>query len=172
MPLPDMQRELRAATLPLLSLETHTPLRDFDVVGFSLQYEMGYTNILAMLDLAGIPFYAKDRDEHWPLIVAGGPCVCNGEPVADFFDAMMLGEGEEQLPALCETVIAAKKAGLTRRETLEKLAQIEGVYVPALYHVTYRADGRIDAVLTAIRDANPVPATETQALNDLQAALK
>ena len=171
MPLDDMKEQMETLGIPLYALESKDALRDFDMVGFTLQYELSYTNILAMLDLAGIPFYAKDRDEHWPLIVAGGPCVCNGEPVADFFDAMMLGEGEEQLPALCETVIAAKKAGLTRRETLEKLAQIEGVYVPALYHVTYRADGRIDAVTPAggapavvrkaiIRDMNSQPLPE------------
>ena len=84
--------------LPLYTMESKDPLTAFDAVGFTLQYELSYTNILAMLDLAGIPFYSKDRDERWPLIVAGGPCACNAEPIADFFDVVQLGEGENQLP--------------------------------------------------------------------------
>lgn len=88
------------------------------MVGFTLQYELSYTNILAMLDLAHIPFYAAERGEDMPIIVAGGPCVCNGEPLADFFDLMMLGEGEVQLPAVCDTVIQGRKEGLSKQEIL------------------------------------------------------
>lgn len=83
-------------------------------MGFTLQYELSYTNILAMLDLAGIPFYAKDRDDRWPLIVAGGPCACNAEPIADFFDVIQLGEGENQLPAICAEIEKAKKEGISK----------------------------------------------------------
>ncbi|MEG2931554.1 MAG: TIGR03960 family B12-binding radical SAM protein, partial [Ruthenibacterium sp.] len=110
------------------------------------QYELSYTNILAMLDLAGIPLWAKDRDETQPLIVAGGPCVCNAEPLADFFDLMMLGEGEEQLPEVCNTILACRKKGMKKHDMLVELSRIQGVYLPALYTVTYLPDGRIDAV--------------------------
>ena len=97
--------------LPLYTMESKDPLTAFDAVGFTLQYELSYTNILAMLDLAGIPFYSKDRDENWPLIVAGGPCACNAEPIADFFDVVQLGEGENQLPGICAEIEKAKKEG-------------------------------------------------------------
>ena len=98
MPWLDMKAEMERLDLPLYTMESKDPLTDFDAVGFTLQYELSYTNILAMLDLAHIPFYAKDRDEHWPLIVAGGPCACNSEPIADFFDVIQLGEGENRRP--------------------------------------------------------------------------
>ena len=101
MPWLDMKAEMERLQLPLYTMESKDPLTDFDAVGFTLQYELSYTNILAMLDLAGIPFYSKDRDESWPLIVAGGPCACNAEPIADFFDVIQLGEGENQLPGIC-----------------------------------------------------------------------
>lgn len=146
MPWVDMYQKMKELDLPLFAVESKTSLREFDIVGFTLQYELSYTNILAMLDLAKIPFYAKDRGPDMPLIIAGGPCTCNGEPVAEFFDAIQLGEGEEQLPSLCQTVIAAKKEGVTKDELLRRLAQIKGVYVPALYDVTYNEDGTICAV--------------------------
>ena len=146
MPWLDMKAEMERLQLPLYTLESKDPLTAFDIVGFTLQYELSYTNILAMLDLAGIPFYSKDRDEHWPLIVAGGPCVCNAEPIADFFDMMMLGEGEVQLPQVCKTVEQAKKEGWDKHRLLRALAQIEGCYVPSFYDVTYQEDGRIQAI--------------------------
>ncbi|MEG2165501.1 MAG: TIGR03960 family B12-binding radical SAM protein, partial [Ruthenibacterium sp.] len=155
MPWLDMKAEMQTRNIPLYALESKDALTAFDVVGFTLQYELSYTNILAMLDLAHIPFYAKDRDESMPLIVAGGPCVCNAEPVADFFDLMMLGEGEKQLPAVCDVIIAGKKRGLCKRDILLEAAKIEGVYVPAFYTVTYLADGRIDAI-TPNADVPPV----------------
>ncbi len=112
------------------------PLTAFDAVGFTLQYELSYTNILAMLDLAGIPFYSKDRDERWPLIVAGGPCACNAEPIADFFDVIQLGEGENQLPGICAEIEKAKRrAAFPKRELLLRIAKIPGVYIPAFYDV-------------------------------------
>ncbi|HIX33968.1 MAG TPA: TIGR03960 family B12-binding radical SAM protein [Candidatus Gemmiger avium] len=146
MPWLDMVQQHRELGLPLYTLESKDPLTDFDIVGFTLQYELSYTNILAMLDLAGIPFYAADRDESWPLIVAGGPCVCNAEPIAPFFDMMMLGEGEWQLQKVCETVEQAKKEGWTKRRLLEQLAGIPGCYVPSFYDVTYQPDGRIQSI--------------------------
>lgn len=98
MPWVDMKEQMERLHIPLYCLESKDPLTDFDIVGFSLEYELCYTNILAMLDLAGIPLRAADRDERWPLIISGGPCVCNAEPMADFFDIMQLGEGEQMLP--------------------------------------------------------------------------
>ena len=99
MPWLDMKAEMERLGLPLYTMESKDPLTAFDAVGFTLQYELSYTNILAMLDLAGIPFYSKDRDESWPLIVAGGPCACNSEPIADFFDVVQLGEAKTSCPA-------------------------------------------------------------------------
>ena len=109
MPWVDMKEQMQQRDIPLYALESKDPLGMFDVVGFTLQYELSYTNILAMLDLAHIPFYAKDRGEDAPFIVAGGPCVCNAEPLADFFDLMMLGEGEVQLPDVCDTIIQGRR---------------------------------------------------------------
>ena len=146
MPWVDMKEQMQQRDIPLYALESKDPLGMFDVVGFTLQYELSYTNILAMLDLAHIPFYAKDRGEDAPFIVAGGPCVCNAEPLADFFDLMMLGEGEVQLPDVCDTIIQGRREGLTKREILKRLCHIEGVYVPAFYDVSYRSDGRVEAI--------------------------
>ena len=122
MPWLDMKAEMERLDLPLYTMESKDPLTDFDAVGFTLQYELSYTNILAMLDLAHIPFYAKDRDEHWPLIVAGGPCACNSEPIADFFDVIQLGEGENQLPAICAEIERAKKEGSVSKKELLRIA--------------------------------------------------
>ena len=146
MPWVDMKEQMQQRDIPLYALESKDPLGMFDVVGFTLQYELSYTNILAMLDLAHIPFYAKDRGEDAPFIVAGGPCVCNAEPLADFFDLMMLGEGEVQLPDVCDTIIQGRREGHTKREILKRLCHIEGVYVPAFYDVSYRPDGRVEAI--------------------------
>ncbi len=146
MPWVDMKREMEENGIPLYALESKDPLRDFDVVGFTLQYELSYSNILAMLDLAGIPLLAAERDDAAPFIVAGGPCACNGEPLADFIDLFMLGEGEVQLPEVCDTILAGRKAGLSKREILKNCAQIPGVYIPSLYTVAYLPDGRIEAI--------------------------
>ena len=147
MPWLDMKAEMERLQLPLYTMESKDPLTDFDAVGFTLQYELSYTNILAMLDLAGIPFYSKDRDGSWPLIVAGGPCACNAEPIADFFDVIQLGEGENQLPGICAEIEKAKKeGGVSKKELLLRIAKIPGVYIPAFYDVTYQEDGRIEAI--------------------------
>ncbi|NQT52089.1 TIGR03960 family B12-binding radical SAM protein [bacterium] len=142
MPLPDMQAELRAHGIPLLSLETHRPVREFDVVGFSLQYEMCTTNILAMLDLAGIPLRAADRGDDVPLIVAGGPGAVAPEPVAPFFDLIIPGDGEEVILALADA--ARDTRGLPRAERLRALAQASPhFYVPSLYEERRDASGRL-----------------------------
>ncbi len=161
MPWVDMKAEMEELGLPLYTLESKTPLAAFDAVGFTLQYELSYTNILAMLDLAGIPFYAKDRKDTFPLIVAGGPCACNAEPIADFFDAVQLGEGENQLPAICAEIERGKKEGVDKKTLLLRIAKIPGVYVPAFYEVSYQPDGRI----AAITPTEPgIPARITKAI--------
>lgn len=146
MPWVDMKEQMEKLHIPLYALESKDPLNQFDIVGFTLQYELSYTNILAMLDLAHIPFYAKDRGEEDPFVVAGGPCVCNAEPLAEFFDLMMLGEGEVQLPDVCTTIIQGRKEGLCKRDILKRLCHIEGVYVPAFYDVSYLPDGRVEKI--------------------------
>lgn len=161
MPWLDMKAEHERLGLPLYTLESKDSLSCFDIVGFTLQYELSYTNILAMLDLAGIPFYAQQRGEEWPLIVAGGPCVCNAEPLAPFFDMMMLGEGEWQLQKVCEVVERAKKAGTPKQELLRQLAGIKGCYVPAFYDVSYEEDGRIRSITPNVPEA---PAVVTKAI--------
>ena len=146
MPWLDMKAEMERLQLPLYTMESKDPLTAFDAVGFTLQYELSYTNILAMLDLAGIPFYSKDRDDRWPLIVAGGPCACNAEPIADFFDVIQLGEGENQLPAICAEIEKAKREGISKKQLLLNIAKIPGVYIPAFYDVTYHEDGTVKAI--------------------------
>lgn len=146
MPWVDMADELKKEEYPLYALESKDPLSSFDMIGFTLQYELSYSNILAMLGLSGIPLRAENRGEEWPLVVAGGPCVCNAEPIADFFDVMFLGEGEEQLPLVCAVTAQAKKNGLTKGQLLLELAKIEGVYIPALYEVLYKPDGRVESI--------------------------
>ncbi|MBF0474293.1 MAG: TIGR03960 family B12-binding radical SAM protein [Deltaproteobacteria bacterium] len=131
-PLPDMESRLRQSGHPLTSLESRRPLDQFDVIGFSLQYELGYTNLLNMLDLAGIPLRAADRTAKHPLIIAGGPCVFNPGPVAVFFDVMVAGDGEETLLAICQALIAHKHHAVSREDSLKELAKLPGVYVPSI----------------------------------------
>ena len=142
MPWPDMADGMRRENLPLFSIESRTPLRQFDIVGFTLQYEMCYTNILEMLDLADIPLFSRDRTDG-PLIIAGGPCAYNPEPLAPFIDAFQIGDGEELMVEFIECVRACKAEGLSRLETLRRLAKLDGVYVPAFYQETYNEDGTL-----------------------------
>ncbi len=128
----DMGDKLKENNIPLLSLETATPLKEFDVIGFSIAFELLYTNILYMLDLAHIPFYAKDRGDEYPFVIAGGTCAVNPEPYAPFCDAVIIGEGEEADLAFLKLVAEGKEKGLTKREILEKAKEIQGVYVPEL----------------------------------------
>lgn len=130
-PAPDMAEHLKKQGIPLSSLETHTPLHQFDIIGFSLLYELNYTNILSILDLSKIPFYSSERDQSFPLIIAGGPCMCNPEPVADFFDAIVIGDGENVIVQMIETWLDCKKAN--RLKPLSEWAKIESVYVPELF---------------------------------------
>lgn len=135
-PWPDMEKELRNAGMPLWSLETKRALNEFDIIGFSLLYEMCYTNILTMLDLCGIPFYASERAESDPLIICGGPCACNPEPIAPFMDAVLIGDGEAMILDVADAVAEAKRTGKTKSELLRALSQIEGVYIPSFYSET------------------------------------
>jgi len=145
-PWPDREAQLRANKEPLASLESARSLADFDIVGFSLQYELSYSNVLTMLDLAGIPRRAADRDDSHPLVVVGGPCALNPEPLADFIDCALLGDGEEAVLELCAAMRAAKAAGDSRPELLARLAKIPGLYLPVFYDVSYRPDGRIATI--------------------------
>ena len=138
-PWPDFERELRASGVPLGSLENGTPLRAFDLVGFSLLYELNYTNVLTMLDLGGIPLHSAERGEGDPLVAAGGPAAFNPEPVADFFDLVFLGDGEEGFPEIVGAVADMRRRGVPRRERLRELARIPGVYVPSLYEAVPEA---------------------------------
>jgi radical SAM family uncharacterized protein/radical SAM-linked protein len=131
-PWPDREAELRKASLPLTSLESQTPLIDFDVVGFSLQYELSYTNVLSMLDLANIPLYSADRSEGHPIIIAGGPCCFHPAPIAAFIDAFVIGEGEEAITEVAAAVADGKKQNRSRADIIEILSGIDGVYVPAV----------------------------------------
>lgn len=146
MPLPDMEEAMRENDIPLYGLESLDPIKDFDFIGFTLQYELCYTNVLSMLDLAGLHVYSKDRKDLFPIVMGGGPCVCNAEPIADFFDLFVLGEGEEVNLELMELALSFKKNGGTKQEFLEKAAQIEGVYVPSLYEVSYNDDGTVSDI--------------------------
>ncbi|MBQ8081704.1 MAG: TIGR03960 family B12-binding radical SAM protein [Clostridia bacterium] len=145
MPWTDFSDALRREDIPLFSLESRKALRQFEVVGFTLQYEMSFTNILEMLDLGGVPVYAADRAETDPLVIAGGPCACNPEPLAPFIDAFQIGDGEEMMVEFLDAVRDCRREGLSRRDTLLRLAQIEGVYVPAFYRAEYHEDGTLAA---------------------------
>jgi radical SAM family uncharacterized protein/radical SAM-linked protein len=136
----DMERELRRRDLPLVSLESARPLSDFDVVGLSLQYELTYTNCLTLLDLGKIPLRSADRGEEDPLVVAGGPTATHPEPMAPFFDAIVIGDGEERLPQLALLWTELRQKGVPRRERLSRLAELGGVYVPSLYTVSRDTD--------------------------------
>ncbi|MBP2644670.1 MAG: hypothetical protein H6Q75_110 [Firmicutes bacterium] len=144
-PWTDMESIMRENHVPLYTIENMQPVADFDVLGFTLQYEMSYSNILNMLDLAGIPLLAKDRDETHPLVIAGGPCAFNAEPLADFIDFFVLGEAEESILEIADTVISWKKSGRQggKSGVLAKVAAIGGVYVPSFYTVAYHEDGTI-----------------------------
>ena len=153
MPEKDYEKLMRENNIPLYALESLDPLTEFDFVGFTLQYELSYTNVLAMLDLAGIPVKSKDRTELTPIVVGGGPCVCNPEPMADFFDLFIIGEGEEvnlELMALYEKMKPNKP---TKREFLLEAAKIEGVYVPAFYDVDYNDDGTVKSISPNVEQA-------------------
>lgn len=141
----DMEALMRERQFPLFALETGDPLHCFDILGFTLQYEMSYTNVINMLDLGRVPLLAKDRGEDDPIVCAGGPCACNPEPMADFIDFFYIGDGEATLDQILDLYRENKRAGGKRADFLQRILEIEGVYVPRFYDVTYREDGGIDA---------------------------
>ena len=146
-PSEDFEAIMRENDIPLYALESLDPIKDFDFIGFTMQYELSYTNVLNMLDLAGIPLFASERgDKLGQIVIAGGPCVCNPEPLADFFDMFILGEGEEVNLEVIDLYWEMKQQGASRLEFLRRAAQIEGVYVPQFYHFTYKEDGTISKV--------------------------
>lgn len=152
----DLDPVLREKHIPLFTLETQEPVKNFDFLGITLQYEMCYTNVLQILDLSGIPLHACDRTEEDPIVVGGGPCAYNPEPLADFFDIFYIGEGETVYFDLMDRYKENKKAGGGRRRFLELAAEIPGIYVPAFYDVTYKEDGTIESFLPNNSHAMPV----------------
>ena len=142
-PWPDLHKVMKEQHIPLFALESQDPLKEFDFLGITLQYEMCYTNILQVLDLAEIPIWSKDRKKGDPIVIGGGPCSYNPEPIADFFDIFYIGEGETVYGDLIELYKIYKHSDMTREEFLIKVSQIPGLYVPALYDVTYHEDGTI-----------------------------
>jgi radical SAM family uncharacterized protein len=145
-PWTDMDKLMRENNIPLFALESQDPIKNFDFLGITLQYEMCYTNILQILELSQIPIYAKDRTEEHPLVIGGGPCSYNPEPIADFFDFFYIGEGETSYDKLLDAYKEYKRLGKTRKEYLEMVAHIEGMYVPAFYDVKYKEDGTIESI--------------------------
>ena len=141
----DLDKVLREKHIPLFALESQDPVREFDFLGITIQFEMCYTNILQILDLSHIPLHAADRTEEDPIVIGGGPCAYNPEPLAEFFDIFYIGEGETVYDELLDTYKKWKKSGASRKEFLRQAARIEGLYVPQLYDVSYRGDGTIES---------------------------
>lgn len=167
-PWSDMEALLRREGMPLFSLENRLPLGSFDIVGFSLLYEMCYTNILTMLELSRIPFLAKERGEDMPLILAGGPCAVNPEPLAEIVDAVIVGDGEEAEPEIVEAVRASKAAGESKHQLLLRLSAIDGVYIPSFYEANYTPEGKF-AGLAKLEPAAP-DTVRRRILKDLEHA--
>jgi len=155
-PWPDMDAKMREHNIPLFALESQDPIKDFDFLGITLQYEMCYANILQVLDLAGIPLHAKDRDESFPIVIGGGPCTYNPEPIADFFDLFYIGEGETVYYELLDLYKQNKAKGGSREQFLELAAGVDGIYVPSFYHAEYNEDGTLKAF---VADKECAPAT-------------
>ena len=152
----DLDKIMREENIPLFALESQDPIKEFDFLGITIQYEMCYTNILQVLDLAQIPLMAAHRGEDCPIVIGGGPCAYNPEPIADFFDIFYIGEGETRYQDLIDLYKACKKEGLSREEFLRRAAKIPGLYVPRFYNVTYKEDGTIESFLPTEED---IPAT-------------
>ena len=154
----DMEEELRKADMPLFALESGDPITNFDIVAFSVGYEMAFTAILNMLDLAHIPLHASERTGLTPLVIAGGTAMYNAEPIADFIDLVSLGEGEDLTVELVELYRTARREGWSKQQLLRAAAQLDGVYVPSLYDVTYHEDGTVSAITP--RDGAPAKVTK------------
>lgn len=142
----DMEQIMRDNGIPLYALESGEAIKDFDLIGFTMQYELSYTNVLNMLDLAGLPVRSRDRKDLTPIVIAGGACVCNAEPMAEFFDITLPGDGEEVTNELIDLLKEYKTKGATKQEFLEAAAQIKGVYVPSLYEVEYNDDCTVKSI--------------------------
>ena len=151
-PWPDLHKIMKEQNIPLFGLESQEPIKTFDFIGITLQYEMCYTNVLQLLDLAQIPLLAKDRSDGDPIVMGGGPCSYNPEPIAPFFDCFYIGEGEIQFDAFLTLYKRMRAEGRSRAEFLHEAAKIEGIYVPSLYEVTYKENGTIDAFLPIYDD--------------------
>jgi radical SAM family uncharacterized protein len=149
----DMEALMRQHGIPLFSLENKRPLKDFDIIGFSLGYELCYTNVLNMLDLAQIPVLTAERDDSYPLVIAGGSCCLNPEPMSDFIDVFIIGDGEEVLIEFLDAYRGGKGGG--KKQLLKRLAAIPGVYIPSLYRVEYHVDGFIKSVTPTVPEASP-----------------
>ena len=142
----DMEQVMRDNGIPLYALESGEAIKDFDLIGFTMQYELSYTNVLNMLDLAGLPVRSRDRKDLTPIVIAGGACVCNAEPMAEFFDITLPGDGEEVTNELIDLLKEYKAKGATKQEFLEAAAQIKGVYVPSLYEIEYNDDCTVKSI--------------------------
>lgn len=151
-PWPDLHKIMKEENIPLFGLESQEPLKDFDFIGITIQYEMCYTNILQILDLSQIPLLTKDRERDMPFVIGGGPCTYNPEPLADFFDLIYIGEGETSYDELLDLYIAWKPSGKSREEFLHEAAKVPGIYVPSLYEVSYKEDGTIAAMTPKYED--------------------
>jgi radical SAM family uncharacterized protein/radical SAM-linked protein len=160
----DMEAILRNKGMPLVSLESGLPLRNFDVIGFSLQYELSFTNVLNMLDLSSIPLLADEREENDPIILAGGPCTFNPEPMAEFFDAISIGDGEEAILEIADTILQWKEAGGDKGTLLKELSKVPGVYIPTLFTVRYNPDNTIGEIKTLAKE---VARVKKSAIRDL-----
>ena len=143
----DLDRIMREKQIPLFAVESQDPIKEFDFLGITIQYEMCYTNILQVLELSQIPLHAADRTEEDPIVIGGGPCTYNPEPIAEFFDLFYMGEGEVVYFDLLDRYKENKRNGGSRREFLEMAAEIPGIYVPAFYDVFYKEDGTIDRMV-------------------------
>ncbi|MGN0528175.1 MAG: TIGR03960 family B12-binding radical SAM protein, partial [Eubacterium sp.] len=156
----DMEEQMRKNNIPLFALESGDYIKDFDMIGFTLQYELSYTNVLNMLDLAGVPIFSKDRTDLTPIVCCGGPCTCNPEPIADFFDIVFLGEGEYSTNEVLDLLKECKKNNSTKEEFLLKAKDIDGVYVPSFYEDSYNDDG----TLKELKPLNSAPAKVKKAI--------
>ncbi len=154
-PWPDMAAAIRAARIPLLSLESGHPLNEFDVIGFSLGYELTFTNVLNILHLSQIPVFAGKRDDRYPIVIAGGSCTFNPEPMSDFIDFFVIGEAEELLPELVSHFLNWKRNKASKTELLHRVATIPGIYAPSLYHVEYQPDGLFKSITPTTDQAAP-----------------
>lgn len=164
-PWPDLEEELRNNDIKLFALESREPIDSFDFVGFTLQYEMSYTNILNMLDLADIPIYSKDRVDGQPFVIAGGPCAYNAEPLCDFIDFFLLGEGEEIMIEVMDLYREYNLTNKSRQEFLHEVAKIKGVYVPSFYEVKYNENGTVNSI--EVKNINAPKMIKKRIIKDL-----